>query len=141
MVKLSRCRTMELEKTLALIPRCCGSGFGAECATIACRSWFFVRYDPPSDGDLTVDCDRASDEDWVLQKAPCVAHLASHLNMISHTCVDGRSRGLGSTRSMASAYIRRQPCRHVTYNIKIVCEHSPTRRKHWEKVSLNNGVR
>ena len=42
-------------------------------AMIACRSWFFVRYDPPSDGDLTVDRDRGSDEDRALQKAPRVA--------------------------------------------------------------------
>ena len=74
-------------KLVTLIPRCHGSRFGAECATIARRlghdrraigprSWFFVRQDPPSDGDLTVDRDGASDEDRALQKAPRVSTVS-----------------------------------------------------------------
>ena len=39
-------------------------------ATIARRSWFFIRLDPPSDGDLMVAHNRASDEDRMLQKPP-----------------------------------------------------------------------
>ena len=48
----------------------------ADRATIACRSWFFVRHDLPSDGDLTVDRDGASDEDRALQKAPRVSTVS-----------------------------------------------------------------
>ena len=48
----------------------------ADRAAMACRSWFFVRYDPPFDGDLTVDRDRASDEDRALQNAPRVATVS-----------------------------------------------------------------
>ena len=42
-------------------------------ATIARQLWFFVRLDPPSDGDLMVAHDRASDADRMLQKPPRVA--------------------------------------------------------------------
>ena len=48
----------------------------ADRATIVSRSWFFVKHDPSSDGDLTVDRDPASDEDRAFQIAPRVATVS-----------------------------------------------------------------
>ena len=42
-------------------------------AMIACRSWFLVFLNPPSDEDHVVAHDRAYDDDLMLRKLPRVA--------------------------------------------------------------------